>query len=56
MEYLGSVLNSDGSSDQEVSRRIGKAKGDFDALAKAWSHSSLTRPKKLRLFKTLIEA
>ena len=56
MLYLGSVLTSDGKVHRELSRRIGCAKADFDALAKVWTHSSLTWKRKLQIYTSLVES
>ena len=55
MEYLGALLSADGKCAAELSRRIGCAKADFKALAKVWSHSSLTWPRKLKIFSAMVE-
>ena len=54
--YLGSILTSDGKSNRELSRRIGSSKADFDALAKVWTHSSLTWTRKLDIYSSLVES
>jgi len=56
MVYLGSILTSDGKVERELSRRIGCAKADFDALAKVWTHSSLTWKRKLSIYSSLVES
>ena len=55
MVYLGSILTPDGKVDRELTRRIGSAKADFDALSKVWTHSALTWTKKVRIFASLVE-
>ena len=50
MTYLGSTLSFDGWIAGELGRRMGMAKADFDVLRKIWSHSSLPRSAKLRIF------
>ena len=55
MAYLGTSLASDGTVDAELSRRIGCAKADFRTLSKLWSHSSLTGPRKLKVYQSIIE-
>ena len=42
MEYLGSILQGSGQVDHEINRRVAIARADFDAIAKTWTHSSLT--------------
>ena len=56
MNYLGTILSNDGRVDSELNRRIGMLKGDFLVLQKVWKHSSLTRRRKLEIFKALIES
>ena len=54
MIYLGSLLAADGGIDSELGRRIGLAQADFDTLQKIWKHSTLKRPKKLRIFEACV--
>lgn len=54
--YLGSSLAADGRVGSELNRRIGIAKADFASLCKVWSHASLTQPRKVEIFKALIES
>jgi len=56
MEYLGSMLNSNGQADHEIGRRIALARADFDTLAKTWTHSALTWKQKLRIYLSLVES
>ena len=56
MDYLGSSIHGDGCADHEISRRIATARGDFDALAKTWTHSSLTWKEKLHILASLVES
>ena len=56
MEYLGAILSADGKCCAELGRRIGRAKANFMSLAKVWSHSSLTWPRKLRIFDAMVES
>ena len=56
MEYLGSLLQGDGQVDHEINRRVAIARADFDAIAKTWTHSSLTWRQKLRIFSSLVES
>ena len=39
--YLGSVIAANGSINSELNRRLGMAKGDFDALNRVWKHANL---------------
>ena len=54
--YLGSSLCADGRIGSELSRRIGAAKADFQALTKVWRHSSLSRARRFQIFTALIES
>ena len=56
IEYLGTVLAGDGKFSSELGRRIGRAKGDFDALCRVWRHSTISRRRKLELYTSLIES
>ena len=56
LAYLGAVLAADGKHGNELCRRIGCAKAAFNALAKLWSHSSLTWKGKLRVYSSLVES
>ena len=56
MNYLGAAISADGAMDHELNRRLGAAKHDFTTVSKLWSHSSLTWPRKMRMFTTLIES
>lgn len=56
MCYLGANLASDGRVGSELARRIGIAKGDFRSLCKVWRHSSLTRARKLEVYRSLVES
>ena len=53
--YLGSVVQNDGRSDQEVIRRIGLAYGVMDSLnTSIWRCRYLCRRTKIRIFKSLV--
>eukprot|EP00930_Biecheleria_cincta_P025694 TRINITY_DN18244_c0_g2_i1.p1 TRINITY_DN18244_c0_g2~~TRINITY_DN18244_c0_g2_i1.p1 ORF type:complete len:330 (-),score=41.55 TRINITY_DN18244_c0_g2_i1:133-1122(-) len=56
MEYLGTLLTEDGRSAKELSRRIGMAKADFNALSKVWKQSSLSSKRKVDLYVSLVES
>ena len=56
MEYLGCILQGDGQSSHEISRRIAMARADFDILAKTWTHSAVTWKQKLHIYKSLVES
>ena len=50
MVYLGGLLNADGRAEHELSRRLGKAGAEFEALRRVWSRASLSISKKIRIF------
>ena len=54
MIYLGSLLSADGKIASELARRLGAAQSEFSSLARVWKHSSLSRPKKIRIFDACI--
>ena len=56
MQYLGAHLAADGDMNHELGRKIAFAKHDFQVLRKLWSHSSLTWPRKLYIYNSLIES
>ena len=56
MDYLGTVLYSDGAQGHELNRRIGCAKADFLSLSKIWTHSACTWHTKPRIYNSLIES
>ena len=52
--YLGTQLSSDGRCGSELSRRIGAAKQDFKVLDSIWSHATLSRHRKVKIFKACV--
>ena len=52
--YLGSMLCSSGKNGTELSSRLGAARAEFDKLCRVWSHASLTRAKKLRVYEACV--
>ena len=54
--YLGTQLSADGRSGVELSRRLGAARQDFNVLGAIWSHSTLSRTQKVRIFSTCVVA
>ena len=48
--YLGSVIDGDGRSDSEVSRKLGIAKADFRVLSRVWRHANVPLKEKLVFF------
>ena len=52
--YLGGLLCSNATASPEVSRRIGEAKGAFEALQKCWSHANISRKRKVEIYKACV--
>ena len=49
-KYLGSMLCNSGKPGTELSSRLGAARKEFDNLCRIWSHATLSKPKKLRIY------
>ena len=47
-------MDTSGSIQSELNRRIGMACADFKALARIWNHASLTREWKYRIYRACI--
>ena len=56
LQYLGAQLTADANMSHELGRKIGEARRSFTALRKVWSHSSLTRNRKLRIYASIVES
>ena len=54
MVYLGGLLNADGGSGPELSRRIGMAYKQFHSLCKIWKHAKIPMIKKVRIFQSCV--
>jgi len=54
MTYLGGLLHSDGRGTHELSRRLGKATQEFEALRRVWSRSALTLRRKLQIYEACV--
>ena len=52
--YLGGLITEDGRIDSELSRRIGSAASDFRLLRQVWSHTDISRERKLHYFEAFI--
>ena len=52
--YLGSVISSDGSLDDELTTRIGKASGGFNAINNIWVNKGISLKTKVRIYKAAI--
>ena len=56
LRYLGAVLHSDARHAAELSRRLGAAQRDFNALEQMWRHASLTKTRKVEIFNACVVA
>jgi len=54
MTYLGAALNSNASLHSELSRKFGRAWGEFRKLVQLWKHTSLPLPRKIEIFQAVI--
>jgi len=52
--YLGGNICTHGGSERDVERRIGLARGIWQALGKIWSSKEMGRPTKVRMYETLV--
>ena len=52
--YLGSVVSTEGGTEEDIKRRIGKAMGFFQKLQKIWSLTSISMKIKLQLYNTIV--
>ena len=56
MQYLGATLDAEGRAGSELARRMGTARGGFNALRAVWNRSALTWRRKLRIFNAVVES
>ena len=54
--YLGSVVNRDGGTDEDIKSRINKARLAFNTLRPIWNSSALSLKSKVRIFNTNVKA
>ena len=54
ISYLGALLDTSGSIQSELARRIGMATADFKALSRIWNHTSVTKELKYRIYQACI--
>jgi hypothetical protein len=54
MVYLGSILCSNGGIGSELGRRIGAAQAEFNKLSKIWSHSVISRARKVQIYEACV--
>lgn len=53
-KYLGAVISSDNTLDNELTARIGKAYGAFNRLNNIWNNRNITLPVKARIYKAAV--
>ena len=53
-KYLGNMLTNSGLTGTELSCRLGAARKEFDNLCRIWSHTSLPKYKKLRIYEACV--
>jgi len=54
--YLGSVVNEDGGTDEDIKSRINKARHAFNTLRSIWNSSVLSLHKKIRIFNASVKS
>ncbi|XP_068719550.1 uncharacterized protein [Montipora capricornis] len=54
--YLGSVVNTDGGTDEDIKSRINKARHAFNTLRPIWHSSALSFHNKIRIFNTNVKS
>ena len=54
-KYLGSIVNTNGGTDENVKARIGNARTAFNTLHKIWKSRDITKSTKLRIFNTNVK-
>ena len=45
--YLGATMSDSGGTDQDMERRLGKAKSTFGRLRKVWESKKISRGTKI---------
>jgi hypothetical protein len=54
--YLGSVINQQGGTDEDVKSRIGKARAAFTTLKNIWKSQQISTKTKIRLFNSNVKS
>ena len=54
--YLGSIVDRQGGTDQDVKARIGKARGAFIMLKSIWASKEISTKTKLRIFNSNVKS
>ena len=56
MSYLGISLHADGAMKCELGQKLGMAWADFASLSRLWSHTSVSKVRKIEVFQSVISA
>ena len=54
--HLGSTITNQGGTDEDVTSRIGKAKGAFIMLKKVWTSKEISTETKMRIFNSNVKS
>lgn len=54
--YLGSVVTTDGGTDDDVNSRLGKARAAFNILRPVWNSRSISQNTKIRIFNSNVKS
>ena len=52
--YPGSIVTSDGGTEEDIMARLGKARGAFTRLNKIWKSTNISRKTKVRLYNSCV--
>ena len=52
--YLECTITADGTAGSELNRRLGAARAEFEQLRRVWSHSGISRARKLEIFNACV--
>ena len=54
--YLGSIITKQGGADEDVTSRIGKARGAFIMLKKVWTSKEISTETKMKIFNSNVKS
>ena len=54
--YLGSIVSTDGGTEEDVKARLGKASVAFHMLDKLWKSKIISRHTKLKIFNSNVKS
>ena len=54
--YLGSTITKQGGTDEDVTSKIGKARGGFIMLKKVWTSNEISTETKMRIFNSNVKS